>query len=147
MPVMIAGIEVSPYGREIFQNITQSAASEGNSIAALTTGNYSGSGERTMLGISSGSKITDPLATLFTYQVNLAGGVDSGALLHPTLSATLAGIRTTITSPHVSPEFAEANISGTLRLFSGAYSYAQLGGEVRGGATQGSFTAGLRIAF
>ncbi|HQT37886.1 MAG TPA: autotransporter domain-containing protein, partial [Acidocella sp.] len=147
LPVTVAGVEVSPYGREIFQDITQNGAGEGNSIAALATRNYSGFGERTMLGISSGSKITDPLATLFTYQFNLAGGLDSGALLHPTLNATLAGIRTTITSPHVSPEFVQASVSATLRLFSGGYSYAQLGGEVRGGATQGSFTAGLRISF
>ncbi|OYV36315.1 MAG: hypothetical protein B7Z80_15955, partial [Rhodospirillales bacterium 20-64-7] len=147
MPLTMGGFAVSPYAREIFQDVTQNSSSEGNAVAALSTSSYSGSGERSMIGVQGGSAVTDPLATLFTYRFNLGAGVDTGNLLHPTMDASLAGLRTTITSPHVSPEFAQVSASATVRITSGAYSYARVSGEVRGGADQGSFTAGLRIAF
>jgi hypothetical protein len=147
LPIAFGSFDVAPYGREIVQIIEQNAASEGPADAALSVARYSGEGSRSMIGVAAGSLLSNPLLTPFTYQFNLATGVDAGGILNPTVDATLAGLPTTITAPHVGAEFVQASLSATIRLSPSAYTYFQGAGLARSGGAQGIFTAGVRIQF
>jgi len=146
-PFEVSGITLAPYGRVTFQQVSQASASEGASVAALDVDGFAGTGVRSMIGLTAGSKITVPLDAPYTYQVDAGVGEDAGNLLNPSVSATLAGVNLAIAAPRVSSTFGQLSVSGTVRLDKTAYAYANLFGEARGNATLAGISGGLSLKF
>jgi fibronectin-binding autotransporter adhesin len=152
-PMLRSNLLLAPYVRVVWQQLSQDASSEGSSsLVALDVHGFSGTGVRTIVGLTGGSAATSPLAAPSTYQFDLGVGEDTGRLLSPTLDASYAELGpslggTTITSPHVGRAFARLSLSGTLRLGQNAYVYGALSGEARSGATLGTATGGIRWQF
>jgi hypothetical protein len=146
-PFALSGITLAPYGRVIFQQVSQASASEGASAAALDVDGFAGTGVRSMIGLTAGSKISAPLDAPYTYQVDAGVGEDAGNLLNPSETATLAGVNIAIAAPKVSSTFGQLSVSGTLRLDKTAYAYANLFGEARGNATLAGISGGLSLKF
>jgi len=146
-PFALSGITLAPYGRVTFQQVSQASANEGASAAALDVDRFAGTGVRSMIGLTAGSKISAPLDAPYTYQVDAGVGEDAGNLLNPSETATLAGVNVAIAAPRVSSTFGQLSVSGTLRLDKTAYAYANLFGEARGNATLGGISGGLSLKF
>ena len=147
-PFTLWNVTLAPYGRVTWQRVTQDGSTEsGASPAALSVARYTGDDVRSIIGVTGGSAVNDPLAALTTWRADFGVGEDAGNLLNPVLNATLAGISTTIAAPKVSSAFAQASVSGTLRLTPSAYAYGQIFGLARGNETLGGVTGGLRINF
>jgi hypothetical protein len=95
-----------------------------------------------------GPKNPSPLASPFSYQLNLGAGYDSGSLVHPNVAAILAGTSTTIVAPDVGRTFGQFSLNGTARLGDHTYAYAGLTDEVRGGkAEDAGINVGVRANF
>ena len=146
-PFALSGIRLAPYGRVTFQQVSQASASEGASAAALDVDGFTGTGVRSMIGLTAGSKISAPLDAPYTYQVDAGAGEDAGNLLNPSETATLAGVNLAIAAPRVSSTFGQLSVSGTVRLDKTAYVYANLFGEARGNATLAGISGGLSLKF
>ena len=146
-PFALSGMTLAPYGRVTFQQVSQASASEGASAAALDVDGFAGTGVRSMIGLTAGSKISAPLDAPYTYQVDAGVGEDAGNLLNPSETATLAGVNIAIAAPRVSSTFGQLSVSGTLRLDKTAYAYANLFGEARGNATLAGISGGLSLKF
>jgi hypothetical protein len=145
-PFDVQNFRVTPFARVTWQMVTQTGVSE-TSTSALAINSYSGSGVRGLLGISAGSKSNNPLNEDFTYRAYLAVGADSSGLLNPSMSASLAGLSTTINTPNVGTTFLQVGLYGTAKFSDNAYAYLGLSGETRSGQTLGAINAGLRIQF
>ncbi len=138
---------ITPYARVTWQRIGQSSFDEESGPAALAIGRFSGHGIRGVIGLAAGSKASNPLAERFTYRAYAAVGADTNSLVNPSLDASLAGISTTIYAPSVGKTFVQAGLYGTAGFARNAYAYLGLSGEARHGATLGTVSAGVRVAF
>jgi autotransporter-associated beta strand protein len=146
-PWVAHGTTFEPFARVMWQKARRDAFTEGSAVAALSFPDYSAEGVRTMVGISGNSEKNDPLATRNTYQFRIGVGQDSGALVHPTIQASLAGMNTGIAAPQVGRAFVQANVQGTVRLDPRAYAYGGLTGEARSGKSDLGANVGLNIGF
>jgi hypothetical protein len=147
-PFMVHQLMVAPYARVTWQQIAEAAFTEAStSAAALSVDSFAGSGVRGVVGITTGSVVTDPLVAEATYKFDVGVGEEGGGLVNPSLRANLAGVPMSIAAPHVSSTFVQASASGTLRVAKSAYVYGQLSGAVRGNATLAAISGGLRINF
>jgi len=146
-PWVLQDMVVTPYARLTWQRVAQSSFNEESGLAALDIGRFSGSGVRGVIGLAAGSKALSALTEKFTYKAYAGVGADTNGLLNPSLDASLAGIPTTIYSPNVGKTFVQAGLYGTARFAHNAYAYLGLSGEARRGATLGTVSAGMRVAF
>ena len=141
------GTRVAPYVRLTWQQQRRSSLDEGNSAAALRADSFDARSLRGVLGVSLSSPGSDPLQDKQTYRFTVGVGADSQSLLNPVLTASLAGISTTIQAPHAGSGFVQAGFYGTHRLAARAFGYLGLSTETRRGAVQGSAQAGFRLMF
>jgi hypothetical protein len=147
-PFLVQQLRMAPYARVTWQQISEAAFTEDTgSAAALSVNSFAGNGVRSMIGVTTGSTVTDPLVAAATYKFDFGVGEDAGSLVNPSLHANLAGLPMSISTPHVSSTFVQASASGTLRVAQSAYVYGQLSGAVRGNATLAAIAGGLRINF
>ena len=146
-PIDLQDIRLTPFARVTWQMVTQSGVNEGSTGAALDVNRYSGNGVRGVLGVAVGSKVNNPLTEDFTYRAYIGLGADSAAVLNPTVSASLAGISTSITTPKAGTTFVQAGLYGTAKFADNAYAYAGISGEARTGQTLGAVSVGVRVLF
>ena len=140
-------LRVTPYIRVTYQSVTQSGYNEGSTAAALDIGRYTGNGVRGVAGIAVGSLNKDPFKGDYTYRANLAVGADSQGLLNPTLSTTLGGYLSSVSTPTAGAAFVQVGLYGTMKLSDNIYAYAGVSSEARSGQTLYGGSAGLRFAF
>ena len=107
-----------------WQNVSQNGFNEGSAASALTVNSYNGNGVRGVIGLTAGSKATDPIKEQYTYKANIGVGVDSNAVLSPTLNASIAGQGTQIYTPAPSAAFVQVGVYGTAKIADNAYAYA-----------------------
>jgi hypothetical protein len=100
-----------------------------------------------MLGVAAGSKTNNPMTEQFTYRMYVGVGADSSGVLNPSMTASLAGLSTTVTTPNAGSTFVQAGLYGTAKFTDNAYAYAGLSGEARSGQTLGTVNVGLRVQF
>lgn len=146
-PMDWQGMRVSPYARLTWQQQHRSSINEGNAAAALRVDSFDAEGLRGVLGVSIGSTGNHPLQEKRSYRFNVGVGADMGKLLNPALTASLAGMPTTIQAPHAGRGFVQLGFYGTHRFNDKAFGYVGLSGEARRGSVQGSAQAGVRLAF
>ena len=108
---------------------------------------YNGNGVRGVIGLAAGSKATDPMKEQVTYKANVGVGVDSNAVLSPTLNASLAGQSTQLYTPAPSATFAQVGVYGTTKFADNAYAYAGVTSELRGGQALVGGNVGVMIQF
>jgi autotransporter-associated beta strand protein len=138
---------LTPYARLTWQRVGQSSFNEASGPAALDIGRFSANGLRGVIGLAAGSKASNPFTEKFTYKAYAGVGADTNGLLNPSRDASLAGMATAIYAPDVGRTFAQAGLYGTAGFARNAYAYLGLSGEARRGATLGTVSAGVRIAF
>ena len=97
--------------------------------------------------MAAGSKATDPMKEQVTYKANVGVGVDSNAVLSPTLNASLAGQSTQLYTPAPSATFAQVGVYGTTKFADNAYAYAGVTSELRGGQALVGGNVGVMIQF
>lgn len=136
-----------PYARLSWQQLHQSSLNEGPSAAALNVSSFDEQGLRAVIGLTIGSRTVDPMKENSTYRFTVAVGADTPKLLNPILNASLAGMPTTILTPHAGPGFVQAGYEGMTRLASRVIAYMGVSGEARRGSVQGSISAGVRVQF
>jgi outer membrane autotransporter protein len=147
-PFMLGSAVVEPFARVLWQKSTRGGTDEGNaSPAALSLSQYSATGNRVTLGLSTRSNNRNPLSDTLTYQFSAGLGRDNGNLVQSTVQANLAGIGMGIVSPGVGRLFGLASFTGTLRLGKQAYAYLGLNGEVRSGKNDVGVNGGMRVSF
>jgi len=100
-----------------------------------------------VIGLTAGSKATDPIKEKVTYKANVGVGVDSNAVLSPTLNASIAGQGTQIYTPNPSAAFVQVGIYGTAKIADNAYAYAGVTSELRGGQALVGGNVGVMIQF
>jgi autotransporter-associated beta strand protein len=148
LPLDTAGLRIEPYAGVIWQKVERDAVNEtGASPAALSLDRLSVTGTRGLVGVTAGSKANDPLASELTWRVGVAAGVDSGKLLDPTVTASLAGQSFDTKAPDAGRGFVQFNANGTMRLAHNTYLYGGLTAEQGSGRTAYGVTAGVRVAF
>jgi len=148
LPLESAGLRIEPYAGVIWQKVERDAVNEtGTSPAALSLDRLSVTGTRGLVGVTAGSKANDPLASELTWRVGVAAGVDSGKLLDPTVSSSIAGQQFQTKAPDAGRGFVQLNANGTMRLGHDTYLYGGLTGEQGSGRTAYGVTAGVRVAF
>jgi autotransporter-associated beta strand protein len=148
LPMQVAGVSLEPFVRVGTQRLKRDAGAENSSTpSALSLGEMTATGTRVSTGLSLASTDTNPTVARHTYRGTLSVGQDSGALLRPVVSATLAGVATTIEAPQVGRSFVQANVFGTWLLAPGAYAYAGISGEARSQRVEKSATVGASLAF
>lgn len=136
-----------PYARLSWQQVHQAALNEGSSAAALNVGRFDAQGLRAVVGLTVGSRASNPLKEKNTYRFHLAAGADTAKLVNPVLSASLVGLPTSIVTPHAGAGFMQAGFEGTTRFANRAFAYLGVSGEARRGSLQGSVNAGVRLQF
>jgi len=141
------GQRVAPYARLSWQHQHRSAANEGSSAAALSVDSFDAQGLRGVLGLSLASTGNHPLQESRTYRFNVGVGADSGNLLNPALSASLAGMPITLQATQAGRGFVQLGFYGTQRLAGNTFGYLGVGTEARRGSLQGSAQAGVRLTF
>lgn len=97
--------------------------------------------------MAAGSKTNNPMTEQFTYRMYVGVGADSSGVLNPSMTASLAGLSTTVTTPNAGSTFVQAGLYGTAKFTDNAYAYAGLSGEARSGQTLGTVNVGLRVQF
>jgi hypothetical protein len=60
----------------------------------------------------------------------------ASGVLNPSMTASLAGIGTNITTPNAGATFVQAGLYGTAKFAENAYAFAGLSGESRSGQTR-----------
>jgi uncharacterized protein with beta-barrel porin domain len=140
-------IRITPFARVTWQMVTQSAVNEGGAASALSVKSFTGNGVRGILGLAAGSKTNNPMTEQFTYHAYVGVGVDSSGVLNPSMTASLAGIGTNITTPNAGATFVQAGLYGTAKFAENAYAFAGLSGESRSGQTMGAVNVGVRLQF
>jgi len=146
-PFDIESFRITPFARVTWQMVTQSGVDEGSVASALNVNRYTGNGVRGLLGVAAGSKATDPMAERYTYRAYVGVGADSSGVLNPSMTASLAGISTNITTPNAGSTFVQAGLYGTAKFSDDAYAYAGLSGEARSNQTLGTINIGVRMRF
>ncbi|WP_411882299.1 autotransporter domain-containing protein [Polaromonas sp. YR568] len=146
-PTPWRGMVASPYARLTWQSQHRSAVDEGSAAAALRVDGFDAQGLRGVLGVTLASTAKHPLQEARTYRFNVGLGADSGKLLNPELTASLAGMPTTIRAPHAGNGFLQLGFYGTQRLSGTAFGYVGVSTESRRGSVQGSAQAGVRMVF
>ena len=147
MPIETESATLAPYARVTWQNVSQNGFNEGSAASALTVNSYNGNGVRGVIGLTAGSKATDPIKEKYTYKANVGVGVDSNAVLSPTLNASIAGQGTQIYTPNPSAAFVQVGIYGTAKIADNAYAYAGVTSELRGGQALVGGNVGVMIQF
>ena len=142
-----ANHQLTPFARLTWQWMTQSGINEGDAYAALNVKRFNGEGVRGVVGGAIGSKSDKPLSDQYTYRAYLGVGADTSGLLNPTLSASIVGYGTTITTPAAGSFFVQGGLYGTAQFAKQAYAYAGLSAEARSGQVSGSVNAGVKIHF
>ena len=143
-----AGNRIEPYVSVIRQKVDRDAVAEqGGSAAALTLDSLSATGTRALVGLTSGSKASDPLASTLTWRAGLALGADSRGLLDPTVHNTMSGQRFDTSAPSVGRGFVQASANGTMRLSHSTYLYGGLTAEQGADRSAYGVTAGVRVVF
>lgn len=146
-PIDMQSVRITPYTRFTWQMVTQSSINEGDAASALSVNGYTGNGLRGVIGIAAGSKADNPMASKFTYRAYVGVGVDSSGLLNPTLTASLAGMNTNITTPNAGATFVQVGLYGTAKMSQNTFGYVGISGEVRSGQTLGTINLGLKLQF
>ena len=146
-PVDIEHVRITPYARVTWQVVLQSGVNEGSAASALSVNSFTGNGVRGVIGIAAGSKANSPMTNPYTYRAYVGVGADSSGVLNPTLNASIAGINTTMTTPHAGATFVQAGLYGTAKIADNAYAYLGLSGEARSGQTLGAVNLGIRVQF
>ena len=147
LPIETEQATWAPYARVTWQNVTQSGFNEGDKASALTVSSYNGNGVRGVVGLTAGSKASDPLREQYTYKANIGVGVDSNGVLSPTLNASLAGQGTQIYTPNPSAVFAQVGVYATAKVADTAFAYAGVTSELRGGQALVGGNVGVMIQF
>ena len=140
-------LTIEPFARMTWQWTRRGAFDEGDAVAALRFPGYSENGVRTLIGVAGSSLKQDPLASANTYRLSLGLGYDAGELARPELSASLAGMGTTISAPLVGRSFMQASVFGTARFDQHAYGYLGLNSEVREGLSDVGINVGAVVVF
>ncbi len=143
----MASTRIAPYARLSWQQVRQSALSEGASASALAVERFNEDGLRAVIGMNLGSINANPLKDAQTWRFNLGVGADSSKLISPTLNASLAGVQTSIRTPDAGTGFVQAGFFGTARFANNAFAYVGVSGEARRGAVLGGLNAGVRLTF
>ncbi|MET0349391.1 MAG: autotransporter domain-containing protein, partial [Rhizobacter sp.] len=144
----VGGASVEPFARIATQRVERDAGREDStSPTALGLAALSATGTRVSAGATLASTLVDPMVAPYTLRGALAVGYDGGSLLHPTVSAELAGVATTIEAPQVGRAFAQARFSGTWLLARNAYVYGTLQGEARSQRVETAVSAGAAVGF
>jgi autotransporter-associated beta strand protein len=146
-PFDVDDFRVTPFARVTWQMVSQSGVNEGDIASALSVNRYTGNGVRGMLGVAAGSKANNPMTEQYTYRVFVGVGADSSGVLNPSMTASLAGLSTTINTPNAGTAFVQAGLYGTAKFADNAYAYAGLSGEARSNQTLGAVNVGLRFQF
>lgn len=146
-PVDIEHVRITPYARVTWQVVMQSGVNEGSAASALSVNSFTGNGVRGVIGIAAGSKANSPMTNPYTYRAYVGVGADSLGVLNPTLNASIAGINTSITTPHAGATFVQVGLYGTAKIAENAYAYLGLSGEARSGQTLGAVNFGVRVQF
>ena len=102
---------------------------------------------RGVIGLTAGSKASDPIKEQYTYKANVGVGVDSNTVLSPTLNASIAGQGTQIYTPTPGAAFVQVGVYGTARIADTAYAYAGITSELRGGQALVGANVGVMIQF
>ncbi|MEI6116299.1 MAG: autotransporter domain-containing protein [Burkholderiales bacterium] len=147
LPIEVEEATLSPYARVTWQQVTQNGFSEGNAASALTVNSYNGNGVRGVVGVTVGSKATNPLKESFTYRANIGVGVDSSTLLSPTLNASLAGAPFQIYTPSPGAAFVQLGLFATASFADNAYAYIGVTTEARSGQTLVGGNIGAMLLF
>ena len=147
LPIELEAASIAPYGRVTWQQVTQNGFSEGNAASALTVNSYNGNGVRGVIGVTAGSKATNPITEKFTYRANVGVGMDSSTLLSPTLNASLVGAPTQIYTPNPGAAFVQIGLFATAKFADNAYSYVGITTELRSGQTLVGGNIGAMIQF
>ena len=147
LPIETENATLAPYARVTWQNVSQNGFNEGSAASALTVNSYNGNGVRGVIGLTAGSKATDPIKEQYTYKANVGVGVDSNAVLSPTLNASIAGQGTQIYTPNPSAAFVQVGVYGTAKFADNAYAYAGITSELRGGQALVGGNVGVMIQF
>ncbi len=142
-----SNLSITPFARVTWQVVTQSGVNEGQAASALSVDRYTGNGVRGVLGLAAGSKVNDPMSAKYTYRGFVGVGVDSSALLNPTLNASIVGIGTNISTPNAGKVFVQAGLYGTAKMSNNTFAYAGISGEARSGQTLGTINVGLKVQF
>ena len=142
-----SNLSITPFARVTWQVVTQSGVNEGQSASALSVDRYTGNGVRGVLGLAAGSKVNDPMSAKYTYRGFVGVGVDSSALLNPTLNASIVGIGTNIATPNAGKVFVQAGLYGTAKMSNNTFAYAGISAEARSGQTLGTVNLGLKLQF
>ena len=146
-PFDTESIRLTPFARVSWQMVTQSSVNEGDAASALSVNRYTGNGVRAVIGLAAGSKADNPMTSNNTYRAYVGVGVDSSALLNPTLNASIVGVNTNITTPNAGTTFVQAGLYGTAKLSDNSFAYAGIAGEARSGQTLGSINVGVKLQF
>ena len=147
LPIETENATLAPYARVTWQSVSQNGFNEGTAASALTVNSYNGNGVRGVIGLTAGSKATDPIKEQYTYKANIGVGVDSNAVLSPTLNASLGGQSTQIYTPAPSAAFVQVGVYGTAKIADNAYAYAGVTSELRGGQALVGGNIGVMIQF
>ncbi|MDN4015518.1 autotransporter domain-containing protein [Zwartia panacis] len=146
-PVDIEHVRITPYARVTWQVVMQSGVNEGGAASALSVNSFTGNGVRGVIGIAAGSKANSPMTNPYTYRAYVGVGADSSGVFNPILNASIAGINTSVTTPHAGATFVQAGLYGTAKIAENAYVYLGLSGEARSGQTLGAVNFGVRVQF
>ncbi|MEB0135822.1 autotransporter domain-containing protein [Actimicrobium sp. CCC2.4] len=148
----VAGIDVKPFVRALWQQVRRSAYTEdGGSVGAIGLAKHDARGTRVMTGLTalcSGSAAArEPQAGVSTWQTTVGIGADAGSLIRPVLAAQLAGDDMTIVTPNVGRTFLQANLSGSLQQGKHTRLFYGVVGEVRSGRSDATINGGVQVAF
>lgn len=140
-------VRLTPYARLTWQHVEQSSIDEGTAASSLSVNRHSADGISGVLGLATGSKVSDAMAAKVTYRAYAGLGADSSALVNPSLDASLVGLNTTITTPDAGTTFLQAGAYGTVKFAKRAFVYAGISGEARSEQTLSSINVGMTARF
>ena len=140
-------VRLTPYARLTWQHVEQSSIDEGTAASSLSVNRHSADGISGVLGLATGSKVSDAMAAKVTYRAYAGLGADSSALVNPSLDASLVGLNTTITTPDAGTTFLQAGAYGTVKFAKRAFIYAGISGEARSEQTLSSINVGMTARF
>ena len=140
-------VRLTPYARLTWQHVEQSSIDEGTAASSLSVNRHSADGISGVLGLATGSKVSDAMAAKVTYRAYAGLGADSSALVNPSLDASLVGLNTTITTPDAGTTFLQAGAYGTVKFAKLALIYAGISGEARSEQTLSSINVGMTGRF
>jgi autotransporter-associated beta strand protein len=144
-PIEGQDTRITPYARVTWQQVHQSSFSEGASAAALSVDSFNRNGVRGVIGLAVGTM--NPVKQIYAYRFDVAVGADTSNLINPALNASLAGMSTTLLTPHAGSTFVQAGLHGTANFAKNAFAYLGVSGEARSRSTQSNVNAGVGMQF